>query len=520
MQGVLLESGSVDRYLALGKSGHPVSDAAQQILAVLQRHPQLQPFFAIPQRNQNGSVIDWYSPVQGSVIPWANASEGEKEQSRQALQAFTEAVGNLGAQHIQNAAKNGSADAGLFGQLLQEACKIPSAEHIYLVEMDGGKGSAHLGQSAAAVASSQASTLAEDDQAVRLQPVLTFWGFVNHEADRHRKPLYFLEPIPEKPAVVPAAVTGSVPLGEAATTVTEPIVTPYVPAEPPKVVPPIVVAQPWWKRWWLWLLLALLLLLLLWLLRGCMPTAKLPGFGGVQLPNVSLPSLPSGQLPDVTLPSGGLPTAQLPGLPAGQTVAGTAGLNGAGTGLEPEGAGHVGDSAQAAGLPVGAESEAAEQQPAPVSEPPLLPETQTAETPPVPPELPAQPGAEPANTPAPLEIPEKAADGVADFLNGKYRTRGGLVDQDTAQPLRLEYAFENGKGQVEIQRPNGVSCKGGVLASMKGGQLGIDSQGAAKCSDGSVYDMPQVQCKPGAKSAADCAGVYDNRQFPIQMQTN
>ena len=94
------------------------------------------------------------------------------------------------------------------------------------------------------------------------------------------------------------------------------------------------------------------------------------------------------------------------------------------------------------------------------------------------------------------------------------------MDKDTAQPLRLEYAFENGKDQVEIQRPNGVSCKGNVLASMKGGQLGIDSQGAAKCSDGSVYDMPQVQCKPGAKSAADCAGVYDNRQFPIQMQTN
>ncbi|MGE8397816.1 MAG: SrfA family protein, partial [Comamonas sp.] len=372
-----------------------------------------------------------------------------------------------------------------------------------------------MGQSAAAVASSQASALGKDEQAVRLQPVLTFWGFVNHEADRHRKPLYFLEPIPEKSPVVPSSVAGAVPLVEAVPSATEPVVTPHVLAEPSKVLPPVAVAQPWWKRWWLWLLLALLLLLLLWLLRGCMPTAKLPAFGGVQLPHPSLPSLPAGQLPDINLPNGGLPTAQLPGLPAGQMVAGTAGMNAAGAGLVPEGEGYGGDPAQQSGLPVGVEPDAGQEPPATASEPPLLPEAPTAETPPVPPELPAQAGAEPTATPAPLEIPEKAADGVADFLNGNYRTRGGLVDKDTAQPLRLEYAFENGKGQVEIQRPNGVSCKGNVLASMKGGQLGIDSQGAAKCSDGSVYDMPQVQCKPGAKSAADCAGVYDNRQFPI-----
>src|SRR5690606_29157981 len=109
-------------------------------------------------------------------------------------------------------AKNGSADAGLFGQLLQEACKIPSAAHIYLVEVDSPKTTGHLGQSAAAVASSSASMRSDDGEGVRLQPVLTFWGFVNHEADRHRKPLYFLEPLPPAAKAAPVAAAGAVPL--------------------------------------------------------------------------------------------------------------------------------------------------------------------------------------------------------------------------------------------------------------------------------------------------------------------
>lgn len=496
MQGVLLESGSVDRYLALGKSGHPVSEVAQQILAVLQRHPQLQPFFSIPQRNQNGSVIDWYSPIQGNVIPWANASEDEKQQSREALQVFTQAVENLGAQHIQNAEKNGSADARLFGQLLQEACKIPSAANIYLVEVVDKQPAAQLGHSAATVANAGALADSGNDSAVRLQPVLTFWGFVNQEADRHRKPLYFLEPaVAKQPAAVPSAV----PLAAA--------VPAEVPVTPIAPVLPIAVAQPWWKRWWWWLLLALLVLLMLWLLRGCFPTAQLPVVAGVPLPNTSTPH--------VAVPAGGYePT--MTGLFSGQGAAGAGGVGGSSAGLAQEGGGQPSDSS---GQAPASEPEAAGGEPAAKNESSAQPEGAAPATPPQPPELPAAP-VEPEKAAQPLEIPEKAADGVADFLNGKYHTRGGLVDKDTALPLRLQYAFENGKGQVEIQRPNGVSCKGNVLASMKGGQLGIDSQGAANCSDGSVYDMPQVHCKPGAQSAADCAGVYDNRQFPIQMQTN
>ncbi|KAG1598156.1 hypothetical protein G6F46_014205 [Rhizopus delemar] len=125
----------------------------------------------------------------------------------------------------------------------------------------------------------------------------------------------------------------------------------------------------------------------------------------------------------------------------------------------------------------------------------------------------AQPGAG-----APLAMPANLPDGNANFLNGNWRAGAGIQDARTGQPLRLEYQFNDGKGSVTVQRGDGVACSAPVTATMKSGSLGMSSSEQATCGDGSKYDMPQVACKPGAQSIADCSGTYGNDQFPLSMR--
>jgi hypothetical protein len=117
-----------------------------------------------------------------------------------------------------------------------------------------------------------------------------------------------------------------------------------------------------------------------------------------------------------------------------------------------------------------------------------------------------------------LSIPPDAADGAADFLDGQYRAGAGIQDRRTGKPLRLEYQFKDGKGEVTVHQADGSKCSGPVTAAMKGGSLAIDSQGQAVCGDGSTYDMPKVNCRKGATTVADCTGGYGKDQFPMSMR--
>ncbi|WP_221034265.1 SrfA family protein, partial [Pseudomonas syringae group genomosp. 3] len=249
-------------------------------------------------------------------------------------------------------------------------------------------------------------------------------------------------------------------------------------------------ARPWWRRfWWLLPLLLILALLLFGLLRGCLPTATLP------VVDVTLPTVPvtteSIQLKDPAIESSVVSAAPLPSIA------------------------NVSTGEPSSGAPV--EAPAAAPMPEPqVSEPVPAeqPEKQVPSQPPAPSAEPAQ-----ASAPgAPLSIPPGAAEGPAEFLNGNYRAGAGIMDAKTSRPLRLEYAFEKGQGKVTIRRPDGVSCSGAINAAMNGGNLALNSQAQADCTDGSGYDMPQVSCKPGAQSIADCNGNYGNTQFPMSMR--
>ncbi len=480
MQGVLVRTGRSDAFIAMGETGQPVFQAALQLIAALQRrNPELARFLAVPQSNEQGTVLDWYSPMPGEVVSWRAATEAEREHARSQLLGFREQIQASAAQLVESAGKRGQGDQVIFGKLLGLVPFCPGEDFLYLVHTDRG-----------------------------LQPVLTFWGFVRNAADRQLDPLYFLTPRPvaSAPAPIPAPVAP---------------VEPVTPAPlPPLPAPVPVVTRPWWKRWWWWLLLALLLLALLFgLLRGCAPHVGLPALVG-GLPDqpqvdqrVSAP-LNAGSttpLPGATLPGATLPVPE-GSRPTTQPADATAGV--------PDGALPPTDSPPQAPSTEAAEAEKpvqAAEAAVPADGQPAAAEQGTAATPPAIQPDPAEVAPTAGNSPD-LSIPADAGDGPADFLNGNYRAGAGLLDAKTAKPLRLEYAFEKGQGTVTIRRPDGVSCTGAVNAAMQQGQLGIQSQDQATCTDGSRYDMPAVNCAPGAQQIADCQGHYGSSQFPIFMR--
>lgn len=478
MQGAFLSTGRTEDYIALGDTGQPVHKAALQIIAALTRKsPELAKFLAVPKSNEQGSVIDWYSPVPGEVIPWSSVSETDRADARLKFQSFKAGIADLGNALVASSAKSNQSDTVIFGKLLGLASHSPDDACIKIIK-------------------SQRVTPDGVSEPYN-QPVLTFWGFILNEEDRKRSPLYFLDPPPAKVAVS-AATTPAMPS------------TPRV-ATPPEPVPVLEKKRPWWLFWtgwrlgfgWLWpLLLLLLLLLLLSLLRGCIPGISLPHFGA-----------PSNTSPDIGLTAPLLNNQS--GAPSG--LAADAGMQN--TDTTPT---MMSEPVQGeANLPLPPNDQAqvatsGPQEPDPTALSSKAPEEQA----PQPAVTPSPPGSatDRATTPPTLDIPQGAVEGPASFLNGSYRAGAGIQDRRTGKPLRLEYAFEGGKGKVTVQRPDGIACTGGVIASMNGGNLAIISKGQAACSDGSQYDMPEVNCKPGAESIADCTGKYGNDTFPMSMR--
>lgn len=218
MRGALLRSGKSGSFTALGETGQPVYRAALQLReAIRRKNPEMVDHLAIPQSDELGNQIDWYSGLDGDVIPWSSATEEERAPARRQLEALKTALEELSQRFLgTESGEQQQGDKAVFGKLLKRVIHFPDENFVYLVQ---GK------------------------------PVLTFWGF-EHAGTGNRDPLHCLYQVPlafTLPPVVEAA----------------PVVAPVVP----------VVARPWWRRWW-WLLLLPFLLLLLWLLlglRGCVP---------------------------------------------------------------------------------------------------------------------------------------------------------------------------------------------------------------------------------------------------------
>jgi len=126
------------------RSGQAVFASALQIRETLRLRKQqtLVECLAIPQVNDDGDRVDWYSPVEGDVLAWKAADEDLRERALNQLETMADGALSL-ARKCQQSDKTAQQ---LFGALLEKALQFPGENHVFLV---GGK------------------------------PVITFWGFVN-----------------------------------------------------------------------------------------------------------------------------------------------------------------------------------------------------------------------------------------------------------------------------------------------------------------------------------------------------
>ncbi len=95
-------------------------------------------------------------------------------------------------------------------------------------------------------------------------------------------------------------------------------------------------------------------------------------------------------------------------------------------------------------------------------------------------------------------------------LDGNWKVNTPIFDKLTNRPLQLQYDFKDGKGTATITQKNGVKCVAPVSGGLKGGALNIASGASAKCTDGSSYAMPQVECKPGKDGNSRCVSTYND----------
>jgi hypothetical protein len=313
------------------------------------------------------------------------------------------------------------------------------------------------------------------------RPVVTFWGFTHiglHETRWH---------------VLPQATTPTAATAAAATPT----------AEPPPVAAPV--PPPPRPRWIFprglmgclpLLLLGLLLAGLLWGLRGCAPGVVEPFIAKVEpyLPWTPPPPTPTPVSPSPDVP----PEAGVPTPPPGVAVV-------------PEEAPDA--TSPAPVTPESTPDTAPEPPPVPPVKPP------SPRPPPPPPPPPPEPATPPE--PRPLVIPDAAGrQGSVDFMEGRWRSKTGLVETRSGQPVVVDYSFDrNGNGHTTIHQKNGTVCEGPARARMEGPRLVIDELEDPRCSDGSRFNRSHVECTMGAGGQAMCNGRHSNgRTYRVDIQ--
>ena len=167
---------------------------------------------AIPQINDNGDRVDWYSPIEGKAVAWKAADEEARFRALRYLGSTLENAAALSRKSLQS----GKTSLQLFGSLLEKAIQFPGENHVFLVD---GK------------------------------PVITFWGFVNLNENPRDDVLDCLRladipPVvtvaePEQEEEIPPEIT----FAEADAPLLTPVVELAKPAEP-EPQPPVIVNEP------------------------------------------------------------------------------------------------------------------------------------------------------------------------------------------------------------------------------------------------------------------------------------
>lgn len=224
MAKTLLRSGNLDDFQAVGGGGQAVFESALQIREALRLRKQqaIVDCLAIPQVNDGGDRVDWYSPVDGSVTSWKAANEDDRYRALRYLENTLASVESLSKKCLQSP----KTAQQLFGSLLSKAFQFPGENFLFLVD---GK------------------------------PVISFWGFVNLNENARDDvldclreslipepaPIVIEDPEPEpEPTPVLTFEQADEPLIAPATVVS---ITPdelYTPEPAPVTMPPVEEPEP------------------------------------------------------------------------------------------------------------------------------------------------------------------------------------------------------------------------------------------------------------------------------------
>lgn len=224
MAKTLLRSGNLDDFQAVGGGGQAVFESALQIREALRLRKQqaIVDCLAIPQVNDGGDRVDWYSPVDGSVTSWKAANEDDRYRALRYLENTLASVESLSKKCLQSP----KTAQQLFGSLLSKAFQFPGENFLFLVD---GK------------------------------PVISFWGFVNLNENARDDvldclreslipepaPIVIEDPEPEpEPTPVLTFEQADEPLIAPATVVR---ITPeelYTPEPAPVIMPPLEEPEP------------------------------------------------------------------------------------------------------------------------------------------------------------------------------------------------------------------------------------------------------------------------------------
>lgn len=443
--GALLRSGNIKDYTPLGEEGNPVYKWATQIRVTIKRKIS----------SESTNVFAIPQPNEnGDIIDWYAPESGPvipwssatREEKISAKEQLSHIQKKLNDSEAFN--QNNKSDQSIFNRLLGHIIQFPDDEHVYLVN---GK------------------------------PVLTFWGFVASDANVRPDPLAILT-IPEL------------------LNTTESIPTHAVPDRSVETLP----VKRRFSWWWLLALLALLLLLFF-LLRSCEPDLAFPVLNNKDIEQVDRPEL----YRESHRVTENVETSSVNGL--NNTLPSVDSSDSSSINEEPLSQEPQNDkpAATEADEPQTEEPESQEQTPEePDSKEPPPEESennqQASESPDE-----DQPASLNENPPLnPLAIPEQSdQQKTMDFLNGRWQADSGLMDKQ-GRPVKLEYDFKDGKGNVRIKRNDGTVCSGTVEASMKNSELTFSDNEIIKCPSGRSYKPAKVKCKVNANNKTVCEGSY------------
>lgn len=132
MAKTLLRSGDLDDFQAVGGGGQAVFDSALQIREALRLRKQqaLVDCLAIPQVNDEGDRVDWYSPIDGRSVSWKAADEEARSRAREHLENTLDSAYALSRKCLQSQ----KTAQQLFGSLLEKALQFPGENHVFLVD--------------------------------------------------------------------------------------------------------------------------------------------------------------------------------------------------------------------------------------------------------------------------------------------------------------------------------------------------------------------------------------------------